>query len=246
MTQYINRFLRKNTTGPLRAHPVPRMQDAQTLRPATFNAMLLKRHWRIAWWLALATIGYNLAEGLFCTVFGYHDQSTTLFGFGLDSFIECLSGLGIAHMVWRSRREAVHRRDEFERMALRVTGGAFYALAVGLLAGAAWGLYSGQKPATTFWGILVATISLSVMWAMIWQKEKTGKALQSEAMLADAQCARVCMWMSVILLVSSGLYAWTNFAYADVLGAAGLAVFSVREGKECFDKAASEKLCTCH
>jgi hypothetical protein len=207
--------------------------------------VLLARHWRIAWWLALATIAYNLAEGLFCTVFGYHDDSTTLFGFGLDSFIECISGLGIAHMVWRSRNSSVSRRDDFERTALCVTGGAFYALAVGLLASVAWNLYSGQKPAATFWGVAVAAVSLSVMWAMIFQKEKTGKILQSEAMLADAQCARVCMWMSVILLISSGLYALTGFAYADSLGAAGLAVFSVREGKECFEKAASEKFCTC-
>jgi divalent metal cation (Fe/Co/Zn/Cd) transporter len=226
-----------------KAVPIP---DVLRLAAPEADAAHLARHWRIAWWLALATIGYNLAEGLFCTVFGYHDQSTTLFGFGLDSFIECLSGLGIAHMVWRSRREAIHRRDDFERTALRVTGGAFYALAVGLLASAAWGLYSGQKPDTTFWGVVVAAISLSVMWAMIFQKEKTGRILRSETMLADAQCARVCMWMSVILLVSSGLYAWTSFAYADVLGAAGLAVFSVREGKECFEKAASEQFCTCH
>lgn len=45
------------------------------------------RHFRIAWWLALATIGYNLLEGAFCTIFGYQDDSITLFGFGLDSFI---------------------------------------------------------------------------------------------------------------------------------------------------------------
>jgi len=209
------------------------------------DAALLARHWRIAWWLALATIAYNLAEGLFCTIFGYHGNSTTLFGFGLDSFIECISGLGIAHMVWRSRNSSVSRRDGFERTALRVTGGAFYALAVGLFASAAWGFYSGQKPATTFWGVVVALISLTVMWAMIFQKEKTGRILQSEAMLADAQCARVCMWMSVILLISSGLYALTGFPFADALGAVGLAVFSVREGKECFEKAASEKFCTC-
>lgn len=81
---------------------------------------------------------------------------------------------------------------------------------------------------------------------MIWQKEKTGRILRSEAMLADAQCARVCMWMSVILLISSGVHALTGFAYADVLGTLGLVVFSVREGQEFSEKAASDKFCTCH
>ncbi len=83
------------------------------------SSALHTQHWRIAWWLALATIGYNLAEGLFCTLFGYHDQSLTLFGFGLDSFIECISGFGLAHMVWRS---PANHRDGFERRALRVDG----------------------------------------------------------------------------------------------------------------------------
>lgn len=59
-------------------------------------------------------------------------------------------------------------------------------------------------------------------------------------MLADVQCARVCMWMSVILLISSGVHTLTGFAYADVLGTLGLVVFSVREGQECFEKAASD------
>lgn len=37
--------------------------------------------------------------------FGQKDTGLTLFGFGVDSFIEVISGLGIAHMVVRIRRE---------------------------------------------------------------------------------------------------------------------------------------------
>ncbi|MCY7327075.1 MAG: cation transporter, partial [Saprospiraceae bacterium] len=172
--------------APTNARPAI-IPEQMRLAPNPAHDPLHTRHWRIAWWLALSTIGYNLAEGLFCTLFGYHDQSLTLFGFGLNSFIECISGFGIAHMVWRSRRSPANYRDDFERTALRVTGGAFYALALGLAATAAWNLWAGQRPDTTVWGMVVATISLSVMWAMIWQKEKTGRILRSEAMLADAQ-----------------------------------------------------------
>jgi divalent metal cation (Fe/Co/Zn/Cd) transporter len=237
-----------NSLKPLRAVQKPFSGSPDTLRLALpeVNAVHIAKHWRIAWWLALTTIAYNLLEGVFCTVFGYQSESLTLFGFGLDSFIECISGFGIAHLVWRSRRHAAHRRDDFERTALRITGFAFYALALGLTATAVWNLYTGQRPDTTPWGVFVAIVSLSVMWAMIWQKEKTGRILRSEAMLADAQCARVCMWMSVILLASSALYVWTGFAYADLVGAVGLAIFSIREGRECFEKAASEQFCTCH
>ncbi len=202
--------------------------------------------YRLAWYLALATIGYNVVEGLFCTFLGYRDGSFTLFGFGLDSFIECISGIGIAHLTWRLRGgNQIDQRDNFERLALRITGAAFYALAVGLVIMAVWGVWAGQKPTTTFWGIVVALFSIAVMWAMIHQKEKAGRALQSEAILADAQCARVCMWMSVILLFSSGLYGLTGFGYLDALGAFGLGIFSFREGKECFEKAANNAFCAC-
>ena len=51
--------------------------------------------------------------------------------------------------------------------------------------------------------------------------------------------------MSVILLLSSGIYYLTNITWVDALGTLGLAWFSFREGKECFAKANSDTFCTC-
>ena len=39
-------------------------------------------------WLAGFTIAYNLLEGLVSVYFGAQDEALTLFGFGVDSFIE--------------------------------------------------------------------------------------------------------------------------------------------------------------
>jgi len=75
---------------------------------------------------------------------------------------------------------------------------------------------------------------------MIWlmnAKKKIGKALKSEPILADSNCTKVCVYMSVVLLVASLIYEFTGFIYADVIGAAGLIYFSVSEGKEAFEKA---------
>ncbi|MFO7575360.1 MAG: hypothetical protein R6W67_09405, partial [Bacteroidales bacterium] len=63
-------------------------------------------------------------------------------------------------------------------------------------------------------------------------------------LMADANCTRVCLYMSVVLLASSLIYELTGFAYADVIGAAGLAWFSFSEGKESFEKARG-KNCSC-
>ncbi len=46
--------------------------------------------YRTALGLAVLTIVYNLLEGIVSTYLGYEDESLTLFGFGLDSFIVVL------------------------------------------------------------------------------------------------------------------------------------------------------------
>src|SRR5512136_940714 len=97
---------------------------------ATFPKSVNK-YWQYALWLALFTIFYNLAEGLVSVYFGAQDETLTLFGFGIDSFIEVMSGLGILAMVLRIRHNPDTPRSQFERTALRVTGSAFYLLAAG-------------------------------------------------------------------------------------------------------------------
>jgi len=202
--------------------------------------------YKYAFLLALFTIFYNLLEGLVSTYFGYEDESLALFGFGVDSFIEVISGLGIAHMVLRIKLHPNSNRDDFERTALRITGFAFYLLVAGLVTTSVYNIWTGHKPETTFWGIVISIISIVTMWALIIGKIKVGRKLNSQAILADAECTRVCFYMSVILLLSSGIYELTNIAYIDSFGSLGLSYFAFTEGKECFEKAKSDNLCSCN
>jgi len=204
-----------------------------------------KRFYKYAFWLALITIFYNLVEGLVSTYFGYEDESLALFGFGIDSFIEVISGLGIAHMVIRIQRNPESNRDDFERTALRITGTAFYLLVAGLISTGIFNIWTAHKPETTFWGVVISLISIFTMWLLILGKTKVGNKLNSEAILADAECTRVCFYMSIILLVSSGVFELTGIAYIDSIGAIGLSYFAFKEGKECFEKAKSDNLCSC-
>jgi len=204
-----------------------------------------KRFYKYAFWLALITIFYNLVEGLVSTYFGYEDESLALFGFGIDSFIEVISGLGIAHMVIRIKRNPESNRDDFERTALRITGTAFYLLVAGLISTGIFNIWTAHKPETTFWGVVISLISIFTMWLLILGKTKVGNKLNSEAILADAECTRVCFYMSIILLVSSGVFELTAIAYIDSIGAIGLSYFAFKEGKECFEKAKSDNLCSC-
>ena len=204
-----------------------------------------KKYYNLALGLAFFTIIYNVAEGLISMYLGFEDESLALFGFGADSFIEVISGLGILHMITRIKMNPHSQRDRFEKTALKITGVAFYLLTVGLVVSSVYNIWTGHKPQTTFWGIVISGISIVMMGALVLGKRKAGNALSSDPILADANCTLVCLYMSVVLLLSSGIYELTGIGFIDSLGGIGLAWFAFNEGRECFKKIKSDKYCSC-
>ena len=196
--------------------------------------------------LALITIFYNIIEGVVSIFFGLEGGALSLFGFGVDSFVEVLSGIGIWHMLRRVRSYGEEKLDSFEETALRVTGSGFYLLAAGLSITAAFNLYEGHNPDTTFWGIVISIVSIAAMWLLIHYKNKVGRQLNSQAILSDAACTRVCVQLSVVLLVASAGYELTHIGGIDSVGTFVIAGLSYREGKEAFEKAKTKSPgCTC-
>ena len=190
-----------------------------------------------ATWLALFTIIYNIVEGLVSVWAGAADETLALFGFGVDSFIEVISAVGVWHMLRRISANGGETRDEFERRALRITGGAFYLLTIGLVLSAVVSLLQQHKPETTLWGIVISLFSMSFMWYLIRQKTRVGTALNSPAILADAACSRACLYLSLALMISSAGYELTGIGSLDAIGALLIAWLAFREGRESFDKA---------
>jgi divalent metal cation (Fe/Co/Zn/Cd) transporter len=193
--------------------------------------------YRWAYALAVITIFYNILEGLVSIYFGIEDETLALFGFGLDSFVEVISGVGIWHMIKRIKRNYDYNPDHFERQALIITGTAFYILSTGLIATALINIYQGHKPETTFWGIVISLISIVTMWLLIHYKIKVGKQLDSQAIIADANCTKACLYLSIILLLSSAGYELTGIGGLDSIGAILIAGLSFKEGRESFQKA---------
>lgn len=207
---------------------------------------VVSRLYRWALILALITVFYNFAEGLVSVWFGFNDETLALFGFGLDSFIEVISGVGIVHLVLRLRRDPTTQdRDRFEKTALRLTGTAFYLLVVGLALTSVLNVVSGHQPETTFWGSIVAVLSIATMYFLMQAKLRVGEQLNSAPIKADANCTRACLYMSFLLLASSLVYAATGFAYVDSLGALGIMWFAWKEGKESFEKARNQTTQCC-
>ncbi len=201
---------------------------------------------KFAFTLSLITIFYNIAEGIISVYFGAGDETLALLGFGVDSFVEVISGIGIAHLILRMKYAKVQTRDSFEKTALKVTGTAFYLLTAGLLVGSVLNIINNVRPETTLPGIIIAAISIATMYWLMTSKLKVGKALNSDAIIADANCTKTCFYLSFILLFSSGLYELFAIAYFDVLGSLGIAYFAFKEGREAFEKVKSGNLmCNC-
>jgi divalent metal cation (Fe/Co/Zn/Cd) transporter len=197
----------------------------------------------IALTLTIITLSYNLVEGLVSVFFGISDDTLVLLGFGVDSFVEIISAFGILHMVLRMRKSQAETPDSFEKNALRITGTAFYLLTIGLIAGVVINFITSAKPETTLVGIIVSSASIVVMWFLMRAKLNVGRKLNSNAIIADANCTKACFYLSFILLASSLLYEFTGIGWVDSIGSLGIAWFAFTEGREAFGKAKTGNLC---
>lgn len=196
-----------------------------------------QRLYQYALLLGIFTLLYNLLEGIISVFYGVSDEALVLFGFGVDSFIECLSGLGIIAMILRIQRNPKASKTSFEKTALRITGVAFYLLTAGLILTAILSIITAHKPETTMVGLIISLISIVVMFALVAAKRNIGQRLNSAPILADANCTMTCVYMSVILLVSSLVFQLTGFSHIESIGLLGLSYFSFREGREALEKA---------
>ena len=194
--------------------------------------------------LAQITIFYNLFEGIVSLYFGMADETLSLFGFGVDSFVEVLSGIGIWNMVRQMKHNPDANPSPFEEKALRITGTAFFVLAAGLIITAGINLFQGHRPETTLWGIVIALISIFTMWALIHFKVKVGRQLNSKAILEDANCTKACLYLTFTLLLASLGFELTGIGGIDAIGAILIAIFSFRVGRESFEKSRGE-ICHC-
>ena len=195
--------------------------------------------------LAQFVVIYNIIEGIISMYLGYESESLTLFGFGADSFIEVASNLGVVYMIKRIQQHPNSDKSIFEIKALKITGWGFYLLSASLFLGIIINIYTKQQPHNTIFGVIISLLSIIIMAYISYNQLNIGKKLNSQPIISDAKCTIICIYMSLVLLLSSVIYHFTNFVYTDSIGAICLIYFSVKEGKECFEKAEGKSNCNC-
>lgn len=195
-----------------------------------------------ALYLSYFTVGYNLLEGLVSIFAGILAGSIALVGFGLDSFVESLSG---SVMIWRFRKHgkiSEEEEEKVEKKAIRFVAYTFFILGIYVLYESIKKLYFHEIPARSLLGIIIAIISIIVMPILFYMKYQTGKSIHSKSLVADSKETLACVFLSVALLIGLGL----NFLYglwqADPIVGLVIVIFLIKEG---YNTLKEEELCSC-
>ena len=169
---------------------------------------------------------YNVIEAVVAITAGLVAGSVALVGFGLDSVVEVSSGLII---LWQFRHRLPETR---ERQALRLLAFSFFALAAYVTFESVRALISGSEPDPSPVGIGLAIASLIVMPFLSWAQRRTGKALGSNAVVADSTQTLLCTYLSAVLLAGLVLNATLGWAWADPIAGLVIAAVAAKEGRE--------------
>ncbi len=197
---------------------------------AATRAQLLSRGLRLEY----LTVGWNIAEGIIAVGAGAAAGSIALIGFGVDSFVETISGLVL---TWRLRAEAFGGADEerieqVEQRARRLVAVSFLILAAYVAFEAVRTLAAQDQPDASPVGIALTTVSLVVMLWLARAKRETGEALGSRALIADSHQTFACWYLSVTTLAGLVLNAAFGLWWADPVAALVIAVILLREANE--------------
>ncbi|GAA1607846.1 cation transporter [Kribbella hippodromi] len=175
--------------------------------------------------LAGASVAYNVVEAVVAISSGLVAGSVALVGFGLDSVVEVSSGLII---LWQFRHPLPESR---ERKALKLLAFSFLGLAAYVGFESIRALITGAEPETSPVGIGLAIASLAVMPFLSWAQRRTGKALGSNAVVADSTQTLLCTYLSAVLLLGLLLNTTLGWTWADPIAGLIIAAAATKEAR---------------
>lgn len=180
--------------------------------------------------LSVFTVSYNIIEGMVSIIAGVLSNSIALKGFGIDSFIESISG---AVMIWRFRKRGKIPEEEeerVERIAQKLVAISFFILSAYILYESISKLYFKDITEPSILGLLIIIMSIIVMPVLFYLKHRTGKALGSKSLIADAKETLACLFLSIAVLLGILLNFFSGFWQADPIAAIVIAIYLVIEG----------------
>lgn len=182
--------------------------------------------------LEYMSIAWMVVEAGVAIGSGIAANSLTLIAFGADSIIELISA-GV--LVWRLTVE-LHRGRAFaestDRTAARIGGALLFALAVYVVVGAGWKLWTHEGAEFSPSGLIVSVLAIPIMYFLSCQKLKLAAALGSRALRADAIESITCGWLSTVVVVALAAQLVLGAWWVDAVASLSIVWFLIREGRE--------------
>lgn len=207
--------------------PVVENPAYQESDPADNRRRLLGRGLR----LEFISLGWNAIEGVVAVAAGIAAGSVALVGFGVDSFVES-SSAGV--IVWRilaeRRSRSLARVQSVERISQKLVAASLILLGIYVLYGSITALAWQERPDASLPGVILAALSLTVMWWLARSIRKVGQQLHSHSIEADSAQTLACWWMSLSLLVGLGLNLLFGWWWADPVAGIVISGVVLREG----------------
>jgi divalent metal cation (Fe/Co/Zn/Cd) transporter len=173
--------------------------------------------------LEYLTLGWNVVGVVIVVVAAYMARSVALAGFGLDSLIEIFASVIV---VWQLLGVNQHR----ERLALRLIGAAFFALALYILAQIAVTLLTQTHPAPSIGGIAWLAATFIAMLFLAYGKRVTGKQLGNVVLMTEGHVTLIDAYLAGAVLIGLILNALFGWWWADPLASLVIVYYGVREG----------------
>lgn len=188
--------------------------------------------------LEVFTIAWNVVEAFVAIGAGLIAGSVALVGFGVDSGIEVISAVAL---LWRLLKAGPNASAEehgaAEKRALYLVAATFFLLAAYISYEAISALIAREGPESSTIGLVLSVLSLLIMPALAFFKQRTGHEMGSEALKADAAETWVCSYLSLALLSGVGLYTAFGWWWADPVGALAMLPVIFWQGWETLEEA---------
>ncbi|GAA2077110.1 cation transporter [Pseudolysinimonas kribbensis] len=193
------------------------------------SARLLRLGRALEW----ITLLWNVVAVVVLAALAVTASSVALAGFGLDSLIEIGAS---AVVLWELSGSGARR----QRLALRLIGAAFVALAAYLLVQSTVALATGHRADDSAGGIVWTGVTAVVMFSLAAGKRRVGQALGNAVLETEGRVTFIDGILATAVLIGIAVNAAFGWWWADALAGYVIVVYAIREAVHIFreDRAA--------
>ncbi len=187
---------------------------------------LLRRGLRLEY----VTLGWNVVGVVILAITAIAASSVALASFGLDSLIEIGASTVV---VWELTNTAAGR----ERLALRLIGAGFFAIAAYIAVQASILLAAGDHAHPSYVGIAWTALTFVAMLALAYSKTRTGQRLDNPVLCTEGRVTVVDAYLAGAVLVGLVLNAVLGWWWADPAAGYVIVIYGLKEGRAAWREA---------